>query len=103
MCTQPSISCHIQTIDKEPSFLDTKGWILSKQGQYAQAKSFLEKAVGKAPENPALLYHLGWCEAKLGENVRAREALHKALALKKDFPDRAAAEKLLESLPPGKP
>ena len=57
---------------EEPSFLDTMGWVLSKQGKYAEAKTFLEKAVENAPNQPALQYHLAWCEAKLGETAAAR-------------------------------
>jgi tetratricopeptide (TPR) repeat protein len=87
---------------EEPSFLDTQGWILCKQGNFAKGESFLEKAVGHSPEQPALLYHMGWCEAKLGKVQAAREALQKALASKSEFADRQEAEKLLKSLPAGK-
>ena len=45
------------------------GWILCKQGKYAQAKTSLEKAMEQAPGQPAMLYHLAWCEAKLGETA----------------------------------
>jgi tetratricopeptide (TPR) repeat protein len=87
---------------EEPSFLDTQGWILCKQGNFAKGKSFLEKAVAQSPEQPALLYHLGWCESKLGETQAAREALQKALAAKGEFPERQEAENLLKSLSAGK-
>jgi tetratricopeptide (TPR) repeat protein len=87
---------------EEASFLDTMGWILCKQGKYAQAKTFLEKAVARASDQPALLYHLAWCEAKLGDTAAARAALTKALDRKNNFMERGAAQKLLESLPAGK-
>ena len=86
---------------EEPSFLDTMGWIKGKQGKYSQAKIFLEKALKHAPDQPAMLYHLGWCEAKLGETAAARGALQKALDSKTRFMERDAAQKLLDSLPPG--
>jgi tetratricopeptide (TPR) repeat protein len=82
-----------------PGFLDTMGWILCKQEKYAEAKTFLEKAMEHAPDQPAMLYHLAWCEAKLGETAAARAALHKALESKTSFTDRDAAQKLLDSLP----
>ena len=88
---------------EEPSFLDTMGWVLAKRGEYAKAKTYLEQATAKAPKNPALEYHLAWCEAKLGETAKAQELLKKALELKPDFPDRAAAQKLLDSLSSSKP
>jgi predicted Zn-dependent protease len=83
---------------EEPSFLDTQGWILCKQGNFAKGKPFLEKALDHSPGQPALLYHLGWCTSKLGETQAAREALQKALASKSEFADRQDAEKLLKSL-----
>ena len=84
---------------EEPSFLDTMGWVLSKQEKYAQAKTYLEKAVEHAPDQPAILYHLAWCEAKLGETAAARGALQKALDRKTKFKEWDAAQKLLDSLP----
>lgn len=88
---------------EEPGFLDTMGWVLCKRGEYAKAKTYLEQAVDKAPKNTALIYHLGLCEAKLGETAKARETLKKAFDLKPDFPERAEAQKLLDSLAAGKP
>ena len=93
-----------ETLEENPeeaSFLDTMGWVLCKQEKYAQAKTYLEKAVGRAPNQPALLYHLAWCEAKLGETAAARAALQKALDRKTEFKERAEAQKLLDSLPAG--
>ena len=46
--------------------------------------------------------HLGWCEVKLGQTAQAKETLQKALDLKAEFKDRGEAQKLLESLTPGK-
>jgi tetratricopeptide (TPR) repeat protein len=84
---------------EEPSFLDTMGWVLCKQKNYAQAKVYLEKAIKQVPDQPVILYHLGWCEAKLGQAEAARAALQKALAGKPQFMEREAAQKLLDSLP----
>ena len=87
----------------EPGFQDTMGWVLAKRGEYAKARSYLEQATDKAPNNPTLEYHLGWCQAKLGETVEAKKTLQKALGLKPDFPERAEAQKLLDSLAANKP
>ncbi len=84
---------------EEPSFLDTMGWILCKEGNYVQAKTYLEKAMAHAPGQPAMLFHLAWCEAKLGETAAARTHLQKALENKAKFGERDAAQKLLNSLP----
>jgi len=88
---------------EEPGFQDTMGWVLGKRGEYAKAKTYLEQAAEKAPKNPTVAYHLGWCQAKLGETAKAKETLQKALGLKPDFPDRAEAQKLLDSLSAAKP
>jgi Tfp pilus assembly protein PilF len=79
--------------------LDTMGWILCKQGKYAEAKNFLERALEHVPTQPSMLYHLGWCEAKLGETAAARATLQKALTGKTVFTERDAAQKLLDTLP----
>jgi Tfp pilus assembly protein PilF len=89
----------LEEFPEEPSFLDTMGWVLCKQGQYAQAKPYLEKAMEHAPDQPAMLYHLAWCEVKLGETAAARIVLQKVLDHKGKVMERAAAQKLLDSLP----
>lgn len=38
-----------------PTYLDTYGWILFQQGDYVLARSYLEKAVDNAKDNPQLL------------------------------------------------
>jgi predicted Zn-dependent protease len=87
---------------EDPRLLDTVGWIYCRQKNYAEAKKYLGKAVDKAPEHPVLQYHLGFCVAKMGDTAAARTALEKALAAKDSFPEREAAEKLLQSLPASK-
>ncbi len=82
----------------DPRILDTLGWIYCAQGNYAQARPLLEEAAPKVSNNPVVQYHLGFCLAKLGDKDAARQVLEKALALKGDFPDKDAAQKLLEEL-----
>lgn len=88
---------------EEPGFLDTMGWVLGKRGQYAKAKTYLEQALDKAPKSPTMAYHLAWVEVKLHETGKAQERLKNALAIKGDFPEKAEAQKLFDSLSPGKP
>jgi tetratricopeptide (TPR) repeat protein len=90
----------LEDYPEEPSFLDTMGWVLCKQGNYSQAKTYLEQAADRASTQPTVLYHLGTCEAKLGETGSARQNLQKALESKSQFADRDEAKKLLDSLPP---
>lgn len=83
---------------ENPRLLDTMGWIYCRQGKYTQAKRYLERAAAKIANNPTVQYHLGYCAAKLGETDNARKALTNALAAKGNFPERGAAQKLLEGL-----
>lgn len=84
----------------DPRVLDTLGWILCKQKDFAGAKKHLEQATSRAERHPVLQYHLGYCLAQLGEKEAARVALNKALAAPGEFPQRAEAEKLLKDLTP---
>jgi tetratricopeptide (TPR) repeat protein len=88
----------LEEFPDDPNLLDTVGWILCKQGNFAKGKIYLEQSVAQFPNHPTSLYHLGWCRAKLGETEMARESLKKALDLKTGFPERAATEQLLASL-----
>jgi tetratricopeptide (TPR) repeat protein len=51
-----------KTLELDPgnaTFLDTYGWVLYCQGNYADAKIYIEKALEKMPDNPTLNEHLG--------------------------------------------
>ncbi|MDP8205917.1 MAG: tetratricopeptide repeat protein [Candidatus Electryonea clarkiae] len=54
-----------------PSFLDTKGWLLYLLGDYSEAIIFLEKAASSTPDNPEILDHLGEVYFALGSKERA--------------------------------
>jgi tetratricopeptide (TPR) repeat protein len=98
---QKLIAQNLEDFPEEPSFLDTMGWVLCKQGNYVEAKTYLEKALEHGHTQPAILYHMGWCQAKLGETAAARENLQKALDSKSRFMQREEAQKLLDNLPAG--
>jgi tetratricopeptide (TPR) repeat protein len=88
----------LEEAPEDANLIDTLGWIKCKKGELVLAKEYLTQAASKAPNNPAILFHLGWCQAQLGEKEEARQSLEKALSGKAAFPDRDAAQKLLESL-----
>ncbi|MCX7950260.1 MAG: tetratricopeptide repeat protein, partial [Treponemataceae bacterium] len=77
------------------------GEVLCRQGDYAAARPYLERAVTLSPRHPVLLFHQGYCLVKLGEKNAAREALRQALAAPGEFPQRPEAEKLLRELEQG--
>lgn len=42
------------------SFLDTYGWILFQQGKYAEAKTYIEKAIKAGGEEDGTLFEHLW-------------------------------------------
>jgi Flp pilus assembly protein TadD len=82
----------------DPMVLDTMAWIAFKQGNPDQAQLVMEKAMAKAPEDPALNYHMGAILTRSGKVIEAREKLVAALANGSRFPGREAAEALLARL-----
>ncbi len=50
---------------ENPFFLDTKGWIYYKQGDYTRAEEYLERAHNRAPEDMEIRGHLVEVWAKL--------------------------------------
>jgi tetratricopeptide (TPR) repeat protein len=88
----------VQLHPSDPVVLDTMAWIAFKQGNPDQALLVMEKAIAKAPEDPALNYHMGAILTKSGKVIEAREKLLTALANGNRFPGREAAEALLTRL-----
>jgi Tfp pilus assembly protein PilF len=65
----------LELVPNEPTFMDTYGWILYKQGKYSKAREFIQKAIEKTPEATAgtLFDHMGDVLYKLGETEKALE------------------------------
>ena len=58
----------------QASYQDTYGWIMYKQGNYKDAKVWIEKALANTPgKSGTLLEHYGDVLFKLGENIKALE------------------------------
>ena len=69
------------------SFLDTYGWILFQQGKYAEAKSFIEKAIQSGGQDDGTLFeHLGDVYYKLNEVSKAKENWNLAKSKGEDNP-----------------
>jgi len=64
----------------EPTFLDTYGWILYKQGKYDKAESYIRKAIDADPQHAdgTLWDHLGDVLYKKGQRDSAVEYWQKA-------------------------
>ncbi len=62
---------------------DTLGWILYKQGRYAEALNVFEQALAHAPNNAEYLYHASLAAMKDSQPAQALEYLTQAIALDK--------------------
>jgi len=80
---------------KDPSIMDTLGWIYYKKGLYRNAIVELEQSHEKIQKNPVILYHMGMAYLKNNQKKEAKSALEKALTLNKTFPGHEEAQKAL--------
>ena len=64
-----------------PQFQDTLGWLYYLRGDYRNARSLLEQAIGAMPNSAVVCFHLGMTYKALGEHVKAREQLKMAADL----------------------
>jgi tetratricopeptide (TPR) repeat protein len=62
--------------------VDSLGWVMYLEGDYAGAVTFLEKAVELEPSDPTLNDHLGDAYWKVGRRTEARFQWQRALSLK---------------------
>lgn len=73
----------------DAEFLNSYGYILlltCGKACVSKAKTYIEKALKKAPNTPAYLDSLGWAYFTLGDYVKAKFYLKKALQLEKEDP-----------------
>jgi tetratricopeptide (TPR) repeat protein len=65
----------LELVPNEPTFMDTYGWILYKQGKYSKAREFIQKAIEKTPEatDGTLFDHMGDVLYRLDEKDKALE------------------------------
>ena len=83
-----------------PPFQDTYGWIAYRQGNYEEARTYLEPAAEGLPDDPLVQYHLGMTYAALEMPEEARAQLTRALDLAgdSDLPQFQTARETLEGL-----
>ncbi|MFP4547655.1 MAG: tetratricopeptide repeat protein [Fidelibacterota bacterium] len=74
----------LKIVPENPSYLDTKGWVLYKQNKYLEAEKYLQKALKAIGENAEILEHLGDVKMKMGKPKEAKKHYQKALELDPD-------------------
>ena len=80
------------------AFLDTRGWVLYKRGDYADALNALQKAADQSPQAPEFRYHLAMAQLKSGTPDSARTNLEQALKSNVAFADSDEAKNTLANL-----
>lgn len=69
----------------DASYVNTRGWVRYKRGEYEEALPLLQQAVDQSPDSPVMRYHLGMAQLKLGNKESARQNLEQALDAKRTF------------------
>ncbi len=77
---------------------DTLGWILYKQGRYAEALTVFEQALAHAPNNAEYFYHGSLAAMKNGQTSQALEYLNRAIALDKRLIQRVETQSEFDAI-----
>jgi tetratricopeptide (TPR) repeat protein len=85
------------SIDDNPDFLDTLGWVRFQRQEYTGAAAVLEQAVAQRPDSPSMRYRLGLALSRSGDPARARDELEAALEAGA-FPEAEDAQRELAQL-----
>jgi putative PEP-CTERM system TPR-repeat lipoprotein len=81
-----------------PEVADTLGWILLQRGETKKGAEIIQKAASMARYDLEIRYHLAFALAKTGNSAQSRKELQQLLGSGKPFPQRGAAQRLLQSL-----
>jgi cellulose synthase operon protein C len=87
-----------QLAPNAPDVEDTLGWVLTHNGQAADAVDHLERAAKLDPSDPNVEYHLAYALAKTGHAAEARQILSRILSNGQPFDSRAEAQQLMTSV-----
>jgi cellulose synthase operon protein C len=87
-----------QLAPNAPDVDDTLGWILTHNGQAADAVDYLRSAAKLDPSDPNVEYHLAYALAKTGQAAEARQILSRILSSGQPFDTRPEAQQLMTSV-----
>jgi cellulose synthase operon protein C len=87
-----------QLAPNAPDIDDTLGWVLTHNGQAADAVDYLRRAAKLDPSDPNVEYHLAYALAKTGHAAEARQILTRILSNGQPFDSRSEAQQLMTSV-----
>ena len=76
---QTMIETALKSEPKNPSYLDTMGWILYQRGDYKQAVNYILQAIDNGEVSATIYEHLGDAYHKLNDKEKAQQAWREAL------------------------
>jgi len=79
----------LSAMPRNPSFLDSRGLVRLRSGQYAQAIADYDQALAANGKIAWSLYGRGIAKLRLGQKEAGEADLAKAKALEPELPDRA--------------
>jgi Tfp pilus assembly protein PilF len=94
---------NVKKNDKNGDLLATLGWILFKSQNYQQSGKVLQQAAAGGNISPQTAYYLAELQNQAGHKDDARKLLEAALKDTRPFSKKAAAQKLLATLPAAAP
>ena len=98
---QEMISKAVKARPNDAQIVDSMGWVLYMQGQYAASAPYLEKAVELLPSDPEVNDHLGDLYWRLGRKTEARFQWERSLSFTPESKLAAVIhKKLKDGLPP---
>jgi len=87
-------------IAPSPAIADTLGWIMTAEGNAANAVKLLRTASTGLPNDPNIKYHLAVALSKSNQAAEAKTLLQQVVAVNVPFDSKADAQQLLKSLGP---
>jgi predicted Zn-dependent protease len=87
-------------IAPSPAIADTLGWIMTSEGNAANAVKLLRTATAGLPEVPDVKYHLAVALSKTNQAAEAKTVLQEAMRSNTAFDSKPDAQRLLNSLGP---
>lgn len=88
----------VELAPKSAAILDTRGWLLTQNGQLQEALNVLRLAFTLRCDDLTIRYHIAFTLNALGRFSEAKKELTLTLASQRTFPEKQQAEQLLATL-----